>query len=535
MFTGINDPSRWVLPAVLDEMAEVRGNEVWITTTDGDSVTFAQMAKEARKVAGYFASQGVKPGDYVVVWMRSSIDLVRAWFGLGYLGAVSVLLNTELHGAFLKHQLNDSGAALAVVDADLLLGLDGIAAELSELRTLMVVRETAAPELPFARLPWEGWRQVAPWRGELPKASDIACIMYTSGTSGPAKGVLMPHAHCALYGVGTIHGMQLMPTDKYYICLPLFHANGLLIQLGATLLAGIPAVLSRRFSASSWLPDIRRSGATVTNLLGATAAFVVAQPPSPQDKDHCLRAVKAAPNLAAHENAFHERFGIRDVVSGFGMTEANSLIWGRLGVSTPDTVGWVHEQHFEVIIADPETDTPMPPNEVGEILVRPKVPFGFMAGYHNLPGKTVEAWRNLWFHTGDAGTMSEEGLVTFVDRIKDCIRRRGENISATEIETLVGGLPGIQEVAAYAVPSDLPGGEDEVMLALVARPGHELRLEEVAHQADELLPRFARPRFLRVLDELPKTATGKVQRAVLRKEGIEGALDRDSPGVRNAS
>lgn len=242
MFTGIDDPSRWVLPAVLDEMAEVRGEEVWITTTDGDQVSFAQMAEGAHKIAGYFAGQGVKPGDYVAVWMRSSIDLVRAWLGLGYLGAVAVFLNTELRGAFLKHQLNDSGVTLAVVDADLLPGLGNIAAELSALRTLVVVGETTAPELPFARLSWAGWHQATPWRGELPHASDIACIMYTSGTSGPAKGVLMPHAHCALYGVGTIHSLQLNSTDKYYIALPLFHANGLLIQLGATLLAGVPAV-----------------------------------------------------------------------------------------------------------------------------------------------------------------------------------------------------------------------------------------------------------------------------------------------------
>lgn len=298
------------------------------------------------------------------------------------------------------------------------------------------------------------------------------------------------------------------------------------MQMGATLLAGIPAFLRQRFSASAWLPDLQRSEATVTNLLGSTAAYIVAQPPSSGDRQHRLRAIMSGPNLPAHETAFRQRFGVRDVVSGFGMTECNMPIWGRLGVSTPGAVGWVHADHFEVIIADQNTDMPVPPGELGEILIRPKVPFGFMVGYYGQYEKTVEAWRNLWFHTGDAGTMTSDGLVTFVDRIKDCIRRRGENISANEVEAAVGSLPGVAEVAAYAVPSDIPGEEDEVMLALVLTPGHEVPLEKLGEQADALLPRFASPRFIRQMNELPKTSTGKIQRAVLKKEGRRAALDR---------
>jgi crotonobetaine/carnitine-CoA ligase len=149
-----------------------------------------------------------------------------------------------------------------------------------------------------------------------------------------------------------------------------------------------------------------------------------------------------------------------------------------------------------------------------------------MAGYQGLPAQTVEAWRNLWFHTGDAGMLSDDGVLTFVDRLKDCIRRRGENIAASEVESLLGQLPGVAEVAAYAVPSDIPGGEDELMLSLVRNPAVPATLEAIGHAAEGLLPRFARPRFLRWVDELPKTATGKVQRALLRQAGSTGALDR---------
>jgi carnitine-CoA ligase len=170
---------------------------------------------------------------------------------------------------------------------------------------------------------------------------------------------------------------------------------------------------------------------------------------------------------------------------------------------------------------------------LGEILVRPKVPFGFMQGYHLLPESTTESWRNLWFHTGDAGIIDADGLITFVDRIKDCIRRRGENIAASEVEALLAQLPGIAEIAAFAVGSDIPGGEDELMLAIVPTAGTRLVLTDIVEQADRLLPRFARPRFVELMNELPKTATGKVQRAVLRKRGSAAALDRGTGRATN--
>jgi crotonobetaine/carnitine-CoA ligase len=208
------------------------------------------------------------------------------------------------------------------------------------------------------------------------------------------------------------------------------------------------------------------------------------------------------------------------------MTECNIPIWGRLGQSRPGAAGWVYERHFEVIIADPETDRPVPVGAIGEILVRPKTAWGFMAGYLDLPEKTVEAWRNLWFHTGDAAVIDAEGVVTYVDRLKDCIRRRSENISAAEVEAVIAGLPGVKEVAAYAVPADVPGGEDEVMLAIVPEAPERFDSAALVAQADARLPRFAQPRFVELVSELPKTATGKVQRAVLRKRGSAAAWDR---------
>jgi len=529
-YSGFDDPLRWVLPAVLAEQARLRPDTAWIDTVTDERLTFGQAAAEVDRVAGWFASIGVKPGDMVAVMVGSGLDFVRVWLGLGRLGAVGVLLNTELSGAFLRHPLRDCGASLAVVDASLL-GVFAEAARGGDAPTRAVVigatDDTPGIDTPIALLRWEDWRDAAPFDGPMPSARDIACVMYTSGTSGPAKGVLMPHAHCFLYGRGTIDSVALESSDRYYIVLPLFHANGLLMQLGATLIAGCTAIVRPRFSASAWLDDIRHHGATITNCLGALAAFVIARPPSPHDRDHRLRVLKNAPNAPEHETVFRERFGVPEVASGYGMTECNIPVWGRLGRSAPGAAGWVYDRFFEVVIADPLTDRPLPPGEVGEILVRPKLPFGFMAGYHGMPEKTVEAWRNLWFHTGDAATMTADGLVSFVDRIKDCIRRRGENISATEVEAVIAPLTGVAEVAAYAVPSDIAGGEDELMLAVVADPGATLSPAAVLAHADTVLPRFARPRFVAMVEALPKTATGKVQRAVLRQRGASGAWDRE--------
>jgi crotonobetaine/carnitine-CoA ligase len=528
MYSGLDDTDRWVLPQVLAEQAARRPQATWIETTDGAATSFAEAHADAARVAGWLASLGVAPGEHVAVMLPNGLDFVRAWLGLGRLGAVAVLLNTELTGAFLRHPLADCGATVAIVDASLRAAFDEASRHVPAIaRVITVGARGDGAHGTREHLDWGDWRGAAPYDGPMPRASDVACVMYTSGTSGPAKGVLMPHAHCYLYGRGTIDSIALSGEDRYYVVLPLFHANGLLMQLGATLIAGCAAIVRPRFSASAWLDDVRRHRATVTNCLGALAAFVIAQPPTPHDRDHRLRVVKNAPNAPEHEAAFRERFGVRDVTSGFGMTEVNIPVWGRLGESLPGAAGRVYDRWFEVAVADPETDRPMPPGELGEILVRPKAPFGFMLGYHGRAQQTVEAWRNLWFHTGDAGMLSADGVLTFVDRIKDCIRRRGENISATEVEAAFATLEGVAEVAAYAVPSEIRGGEDEVMLAVVPAPGASPTPEAVAAHAERTLPRFARPRYVAMLDALPKTATGKVQRAVLRRRGAEGAWDRE--------
>lgn len=510
-----DDHRRWVLPEVLEAQERACGAKTFVTVIGEGTLTYAAAARQARQVAAHCAGLGVAPGDAVAVLLPNGLDFVRLWLGLGRLGAVVVPVNTGLTGDFLAHQLRDCGAKAVVTAGE-------VAAAVADVLPLVPGLEV---------LDLGGWDKSPEHDGPLPTASDTACLMYTSGTTGPSKGVLMPHAHCYLFGLGSIEGLGITDADRYYVSMPLFHANGLFMQLYATLIAGASAVLRPRFSASSWLSDIREHGCTVTNLLGAMSQFVVAQPPRPDDREHPLRVICPVPNPPAHERAWRERFGIPEVVSAYGMTEVNIPLYGRLGTSRPGTAGLALDRWFDVTVRDPDTDDLLPAGEVGEIMVRPKVPFAFMAGYAGLPEATVAAWRNFWFHTGDSGVMDGDGWVTFVDRTKDCIRRRGENISSFEVESAIARLGGVAEVAAYAVPAGAEGTEDEVMLAVVPAPGVSLAPEEVAAHADLVLPRFARPRYVEVVDALPKTPTQKVRKQELRARAVTSRTwDREGPG-----
>lgn len=536
MYTGINNHTTWTLLNALKEQAidksKEQANRIWVETTSGERLSFSDAWYQTNQIAGFLSSLGVQPKDHIALMLDNNIDFIRAWLGVNRLRAVSVLLNPELTGSFLAHQLTNADTRYIIVDKKYLPEVTKLFDQLPLLTHVIVIdieqQQNTLQVDKVVFVDWLKWKTADPFAGQLPAPSDIACIMYTSGTTGPSKGVLMPHAHCMLYGIGAIKAFEITEQDKYYICLPLFHVNGLLMQLGASLIAGIPAVIRNRFSASEWLRDIKTHNATITHLLGALAAFILKQASSEEDKAHKLRAILNGPNISSHEKQFKSRFAIQDVISGFGMTEVNMPIWGRLGTSHPGAAGWPHTEDFEVMIADPQTDQAVSLNEVGEILVRPKVPFGFMAGYYNMPEKTIEAWRNLWFHTGDAGYQTQEGLIVFVDRIKDCIRRRGENISPVEVENALlnhSNTPhNIKELAAISAPSSIEGGEDEIILVVVPDNNFSLDEQSFGRWAAEVLPRYAQPKYVKFLDTLPKTTNGKVQRQVMKKDGINGAV-----------
>lgn len=531
MYSGSGDQRRWAFPLALEEQAEKRGDETFVSMTNGESLTYRQLRDDAAKVAAMLAESGAKHGDRIAMMLPNGLDFLRAWAGIGRISATAVVLNTELTGDFLAHPLRDSTPSILIIHAEYLPRLDELGSSLASVGNLFVVGGQATEDEAFGR-----WMSFDAFEAPLPKASDLACIMYTSGTTGPPKGVLMPHAHCFLFGLGVVENCAVEPDDHYYVCLPLSHANGLLMQLGATLIAGASATIRERFSAGAWLDDLHQSGATITHTLGAISAFVIAQPASAKDCDHSLRLIVAAPNLVEHERLWRERFGVRDVLGGYGMTEVNIPLFGKLGEPRPGTCGRPYDRYFEVELRDPENDHPVPAGHVGEIMVRPRAAHCFMAGYLNLPEKTVQAWRNLWFHTGDAARLGADGYVTFVDRLKDCIRRRGENVSAADVERVLAELPDVAEVAAYGVPSAIPGGEEEIMCSIVLAAGAQPDTQTIAKHASAKMPRFAQPRYIDFVVSLPRTETEKIRKAELRSMGVTSTtIDLQTPGKRRTA
>src|SRR5918999_85068 len=361
---------------------------------------------------------------------------------------------------------------------------------------------------------------------------DTAAIMYTSGTTGPSKGVVVPYGVEGVFAQGVVDTAKLTSDDVNYVVHPLFHANAQFMQILPSLLVGARISLWPGFSASRWLDQVRETGATITNTLGVMCNFIHSQPVREDDADNPLRAMITLPAPSDIAKDFERRFGVK-CLEGYGMTEIGVVTYRHL--EEPLRLGSAGRalEWFDVRVVDPETDEPLPPGEVGEIVVCPKTTGIMMKEYNNVPAKTVEAWRNLWFHTGDAGEMDEEGYLYFRDRVKDVIRRRGENISSFSIESVANAHPSVGESAAIAVPAGHGvGSEDEVKLCVVLKQGEELDPAELHEYCAQRMPYFAVPRYIEYVAQIPKTANEKVRKNVLREEGVTAdTWDREAAGI----
>jgi crotonobetaine/carnitine-CoA ligase len=346
---------------------------------------------------------------------------------------------------------------------------------------------------------------------------DPLAILYTSGTTGPAKGVICPHAQFHWWGVNSARVLGVDSGDVLCTTLPLFHVNALNTFAQAAL-TGCRVVFQPRFSASGFWPAMRAAEATVVYLLGAMVPILLAQPPGEGERGHRVRIGLGPGVPAAAGEAFHARTGVR-LLEGYGSTETNFAIATALDSPRRGVMGWLRPG-FAARVVD-EHDVELPAGQAGELLLRADEPFAFASGYFGLPQETVETWRNLWFHTGDRVVRDADGAFRFVDRIKDAIRRRGENISSFEVEQVLLGHAAVASVAVYPVRSEL--AEDEVMAALVLRDGERVEPAELARFCESRLPYFAIPRYIEIMDDLPRTENGKVQKYKLRERGVTEA------------
>lgn len=535
------DRAQWALPTVLRHHASVRPDAVWLDCPEeGRTWTFAEMLAAGDRVARSFLAAGADPGDRVVLVAGNSSRFVRTWIGTALSGTVEVPINTAYEHDFLAHQVGTVEATLAVVDDVFAARFVAVAEAAKTIRKFWVI-DTGHLDEGLAALRDAGW-DAAPWDEleegasgadlELPvvRPQDLASVLFTSGTTGPSKGVAMPHAQMYFFADECVSLVRLTPDDAWMALTPLFHGNAQFMAAYPTLVAGARFVCRSKFSASRWVDQLRESRVTVTNFIGVMMDFIWKQDPREDDADNPLRVVFAAPTAASLVQPMRDRYGIEAFVEVFGLTETSAPIISPYGEDRPaGAAGLAADEWFDVTLVDPETDEEVTVGEIGELVIRPKKPFISSMGYFNMPDKTVEAWRNLWFHTGDALRRDEDGWFYFVDRFKDALRRRGENISSYEVETAVLSHPAVVETAVIAVPASTEAGEDEVMAYCVLQA--EVTAEELwAHFATRI-PSFAIPRFLRFVDELPKTPSQRVQKAKLRALGVTpDTFDRTPSG-----
>jgi crotonobetaine/carnitine-CoA ligase len=508
--TVIADRAAWTLPRTLARAAERFPERTFVSFgIDGRRLTYAEVDAQSAALAGGLRALGVSRGDRVLIMLRNRAEFVLTWFAVNRLGAIQVPINLEYAGEFLEHVVNTAQAELIVVEPDFAGVVEASRPRLPRLRRVVVLGDE------FERLLSS---EPAADAGLGP--GDLAAIHFTSGTTGRSKGSMMSHAQQHILSEQNGRLVELGPEDVYLTSLPLFHINAQATAVYAALLVGAHVHLEPRFSATRWIDLVRDTGATVTTTLGVMMQFILSQPPRADDAENRLRCVWAVPCPVEAAHEFGARFGVEHFAMPYGNTEVGTIVDPR--ERPPEgSCGRVDGRFFDARIVDPETDEPVPAGQAGELAVRPRVPWVVSQGYFGMPERTVEAYRNLWFHTGDSLVQDADGWLWFVDRIKERIRRRGENIASADVEHVLAQHPAVEEAAVVAIPSDIRGGEDELKACLVLSGSVEP--EALFAWCDERLPRFAVPRFLEVLEALPKTPTAKVRKELLRQAGLTAA------------
>ncbi|MDI3559142.1 ATP-dependent acyl-CoA ligase [Bradyrhizobium sp. Arg816] len=518
-------PSDRILSTILTRQAERYGDRVLLVAGEA-RWSFAQTAAIAAASAQALVDAGIKPGDRVALMCSNRPEFLQVYLGCAWLGAIAVPINTALRGFQLSHIFRNSRPALLVVEAQFVDAIESVEAgvELPP-RTWIVGVAAGAIDARLSAVSLPALGAVAAAGAARP--GDTVAILYTSGTTGPAKGVCCPQAQLFWWGIYSARALGIREGDVLFTTLPLFHTNALNAFYQA-LLNGCTYVLEPKFSASGFWAAAQRHKATVGYLLGAMASMLLAQPKNASDSTHRLRVALGGGVPPQIHDPFVQRFGV-PLVDGYGSTETNFVFAGTIPSDRPGTMGYLAEG-IEARIVD-ENDSALPDGQAGELLLRAGEPFAFATGYFGMPEKTVEAWRNLWFHSGDRVVRDADGHYRFIDRMKDSIRRRGENVSSWEVEQTIQSHPAVAACAIYPLPSEL--GEDEVAAAILLEPGQSLEPIDIVRHCEGQIAYFAIPRYVRILNQMPLTENGKIKKGVLREAGITtDTWDREAAGVK---
>jgi crotonobetaine/carnitine-CoA ligase len=515
-----------VLKAMLDTRAARHPERRLALFEDGSEWSYAQCLADVRATAAALQRMGVRKGDRVIAWLPTGRPLVLTWFAANYLGAVFVPLNTAYRGEVLAHVVNAAGGAVMVAHHGLVSRLDGL--QLPKLRQVVAIGGAVRS----AHASLEVLDEAA-LRGDAATLDDSAAIdhwdiqsiIYTSGTTGHSKGVLSPYLQ--LYTTATVVYGYLREGESVLVNLPMFHVGGT-SPTYAALVRGGSIYLVDGFSTHRFWDQVREGNcATTSGLIGVMSAFLAKSEPRPYDADNPLRCLTLFP-ISEDTVRLAQRFQF-DYLTGFNMTEVSSPLVTELNTRVYGSCGRPRSG-VQCRLVD-EHDVEVPRGELGELIIRSDRPWTMNAGYDGQPEATAAAWRNGWFHTGDLFRQDDEGNYYFVDRSKDTIRRRGENISSFEVENAVRLFPAVDEVAAVGVES--PIAEQEVLVAVTARPGHEVDPRALVEFLIPKLPYFMVPRYVRVVAAIPKTETNKIRKVIFREQGITAdTWDREAAGMR---
>ena len=520
--TDIRLPEWRTIGDLLSAKARQHGNATFVEVA-GHALTYSELDRRASAFARGLRAMGVKKGDRVATFMFNAPEQLVCFFGITRLAAIWTPVNAGLVGRDLSHTLSDSGSRILVTDGENEEKVAALPAELlDQIEVFSTDRSSSAR--PFSEIEEAGTDAE-----DLPQVqgSDAAVILYTGGTTGLPKGVVLSQLSFVLSGVRYGDSFEVKPGERHFTTLPLFHAAALQFAIMGPLVNDMSSVIDRRFSASGYWSRVRETRANIIDPIGSMLVMLCDQLKEPEDTAHALRVCIGISGQIPPEvpEQFSSRFNV-PMVSIYGLTEGGGamLTSNRLQQQAKGSVGRPHGW-VELRIAG-EDDQPLAPGDVGEILLRPNYPHMFMLRYHGNPEKTLENFSNLWFHTGDLGRVDDEGNLYFVGRMAHWMRRRGENISAYEIEETIRDIPGVTEVVVVGVPSEL--GEDDVKAFIIAEPGNRPTPEIIISFCQDRIAAFKVPRYIEFVDEFPRSVTKQeVERHVLKKLPNDSAWDRE--------
>ena len=526
-----NSNTPWVLGELLADRLKRNAGKVFMRFKE-QQITYDELDRYSNRCANAFLDLGIGKGDKVSIMLANQPEFIYLWFGLAKIGGVEVPVNTNYKGEFLRHIVDQSDSRILVVDSQYLDRVKLIENDLGKVEKVIVLagaQETVSNGIKIPTIAYDDFfnnSEDAVDIKVLPR--DPISIIYTSGTTGLSKGALGPHKFWIVCAEKMLEYRSGGSKDIFYTFLPLYHFNAQVLTTLTTLVAEAQMVLSDRFSASRFWDEIRRYDATQFNYLGAVMPILAKQPKKDNDLDNPAVIALGAGCPADVMEEVEARFGIK-CLEGCGMTEIGIPIHVRVDDRRRGSCGKPMDIYEFKLVDDEDNEVAV--GEIGEIIFRPKEPFVMMLEYYNMPDKTLETYRNLWFHTGDLAKKDEDGYYYFVDRKKDALRRRGENISSFEIERAINTHPKVLESAAVAVKSEL--AEDEVKICVVLQPGETLDYEELILYANDRMPYFAVPRYVEFMDKLPKTPTERIQKYLLKQAGVtEDTWDREKAGIK---